>query len=84
MPETPTIRLLAFARYAELLGCSTMEIALPEPPTVDRLIEVVRALPGGEGLPPAVLVAVNARQAGGADHVAPGDEVAILPPMAGG
>lgn len=84
MPQPPTIRLLAFARYAELLGRESLELPLPEPPTVERLIESVRALPGGEGLPPVVLVAVNARQAGGADHVAPGDEVAILPPMAGG
>lgn len=79
-----TVRVLAFARYADLLGADSLEVPVPTPPTVAGLVASVRRLPGGSGLPPVVLVAVNAHQAGPDDPITPGDEVALLPPMAGG
>jgi molybdopterin converting factor small subunit len=82
MPES--IRVLLFARYAELLGADRVELASRGPLTVADVVERVRALPGGAALPPALLCAVNLRQATGSDIVAPGDEVALLPPLAGG
>lgn len=82
MPES--IRVLLFARYAELLGADRVELASPGPVTVADLLERVRALPGGDALPSALLCAVNLRQATASDIVAPGDEVALLPPLAGG
>ena len=82
MPES--IRVLLFARYAELLGTDRVELMSHGPVTVADLLDQVRALPGGAALPSALLCAVNLRQATGSDIVAPGDEVALLPPLAGG
>jgi molybdopterin converting factor small subunit len=84
MSENPSIRILAFARYAELLGAGRFELSLPNPPTVQRALEDVRQLPGGGDLPTRILVALNARQAQLSDPVVAGDELALLPPMAGG
>ena len=78
------IRVLLFARYAELLGAERVELSAPAPLSVGDLLERVRALPGGSALPPTMLCAVNLRQATLSDPVAPGDEVALLPPLAGG
>lgn len=84
MSDSAALQVLLFARYAELLGTSRLELALPEPATVSALVRVVRGLPGGDQLPEHPLVAVNARQAGAGDPLRAGDEVALLPPMAGG
>jgi molybdopterin converting factor small subunit len=84
MSRPDEIRVLLFARYADLLQRSELALPMPAPATVAAVIEAVRALPGGHALPGHPLVAVNARQAGEADPVEPGDEVAFLPPMAGG
>ncbi|MFN2315054.1 MAG: MoaD/ThiS family protein [Gemmatimonadales bacterium] len=84
MSEPPPIRILAFARYAELLGADRLELALPNPPTVQGVLDDVRRLPGGDQLPDRILVALNARQAQLGDSVTAGDELALLPPMAGG
>lgn len=84
MTANSSIRILAFARYAELLGADRFELSLPDPPTVQGALEHVRRLPGGEQLPTRLLVALNARQAKLGDPVAAGDELALLPPMAGG
>jgi molybdopterin converting factor small subunit len=73
-----------FARYAELLGAESVELTAPGPESVGELIDRVRALPGGSALPRVMLCAVNLRQATLSDPVAPGDEVALLPPLAGG
>ena len=61
-----------------------MSVALPTPATAADVLRAVLALPGGERLPPAPLVAVNQRYATLADPVQPGDEVALIPPVAGG
>lgn len=84
MADAPTLQVLLFARYAELLGAERLEMAVPDPPTVARVLELLRQVPGGDQLPASPLVAVNARQARAADPVRAGDELALLPPMAGG
>jgi molybdopterin synthase sulfur carrier subunit len=82
MPES--IRVLLFARYAELLGADRVDLALSAPVTVGDVLDRVRTLPGGSALPRTMLCAVNLRQATHSDLVSPGDEVALLPPLAGG
>ena len=77
-----TVRL--FARYAELLGAERVEVMLPPNACVADLIDALRALPGGASLPARPFVAVNLSQASGRDAVQPGDELALLPPLAGG
>lgn len=81
---TEHVQVLLFARYAELLGTDSLEIGVGGGATVQDVLLSVRALPGGAELPPRVLCAVNLRQAELGDSVRGGDELALLPPMAGG
>lgn len=78
------VRVTTFARYAELLGTTTLEIDLPGPATVGTLIAALRSLPGGESLPTQPLVAVNHAFATCDAPLATEDDVALLPPLAGG
>ena len=81
---TGTIRVQLFARYAELFGSEYVELSSVGVHTVADVLERLRALPGGEFLGSATLVAVNLRQAKPAAPIVPSDEIAILPPLAGG
>lgn len=77
-------RVLTFASYAEVLGGTSLEVDLPDVATVADVIRALRALPGGASLPGLPLVAVNRRLAEPGTSVRPGDELALLPPLAGG
>lgn len=79
-----SINVLLFARYADELGSDTVTVSLPAGATAADVLHAVRSLPGAERLPPQPLVAVNERYASLSDPVRPGDEVAIIPPVAGG
>jgi molybdopterin synthase sulfur carrier subunit len=83
---TPTlsVRVLLFGSYAEILGFDATELALESPATVGDAVERLRALPGGERLPPRPLCALNLSQTKATAPLARGDELAILPPLAGG
>lgn len=79
------IRLKFFARYAELVGREDLELPLPAPATVAEVVRQVRAaVPGAAQLPERPLTAVNLRHARPDAPVRDGDEVAFLPPLAGG
>ena len=79
-----TILALFFASYADAFGRDHMEMEVPQGSTVGDFLRQVRALDPDRRLPPAPLVAVNERYAR-ADHVLhQGDEVAVIPPVAGG
>jgi len=84
MPDTNSLTVLLFARYAELLGAAELRLPMPVPATVAGLVLHLRGVQGGAELPERLLVAVNARQVGLDQALQPGDEVALLPPMAGG
>ncbi|HVZ47235.1 MAG TPA: MoaD/ThiS family protein [Gemmatimonadaceae bacterium] len=75
--------MLLFASYAEAFGGSRMDIALADDATVADLLEELQAMARARGLPPAA-VAVNQEYAAATRRLAPGDEVAIIPPVAGG
>jgi molybdopterin synthase sulfur carrier subunit len=79
-----TVTALLFASYAEALGSDRVELALENHATVRDVVEHLRALPGGGALPPLPLVAVNLTYAAADQRVESGDEVAIIPPVAGG
>jgi molybdopterin converting factor small subunit len=81
---TTTVRILLFASYAERLGVESLELRLSEPATVSQAIERVRALPGGSELPPRPLCALNLAHVTVDHAISEGDELAILPPLAGG
>jgi len=79
-----TVTALLFASYAEALGSDRVELALSGQPTVRDVVDRLRALPGGGALPESPLVAVNLTYAGADQRVESGDEVALIPPVAGG
>jgi molybdopterin converting factor small subunit len=82
--STVTVRVLLFASYAETLGFDAVELVLDSPATVADAVERLRTLPRGERLPPRPLCALNFAQAGINAPISSGDELAVLPPIAGG
>jgi molybdopterin synthase sulfur carrier subunit len=88
MPTTAipslTVRVLLFASYAETLGLDAVELTFDGAASVEDAIARLRALPGGERLPLKPLCAVNLSQVGLDTLLTTGDELAILPPLAGG
>ena len=82
--EPMSVTVLLFASYADALGASSLRVDLPVDATVADVLARLRARPGAERLPPSPLVAVNQRYATAASLVRPGDEVAVIPPVAGG
>ena len=82
--STVTIRVLLFASYAELLGSDALEIMLENPARVSDALERLRAVPGGDRLPPKPLCALNLSQVEPDTVLRVGDELAILPPLSGG
>jgi len=79
-----TVTALLFASYAEALGSDRVELALSHRATVREVVAQLRALPGGAALPDSPLVAVNLTYARADQRVVSGDEIAIIPPVAGG
>lgn len=77
--------MLFFAAYRELAGEGDAVVALPERSTVATLLSALRGR--GDGLaqlPDQVAVAVNQQYAARETVLADGDEVALIPPVAGG
>ena len=79
-----TVTVLLFASYADLLGARSIDLELPSGATVRQLVDTLTALPGADRLPPKPLVAVNQGYAAEGRVLQPGDEVAVIPPVAGG
>jgi molybdopterin converting factor small subunit len=76
--------ILLFARYADELGGESVTVELPANATAADVLSAVRRLPGADRLPTAPLIAVNERYASPGDPVRPGDDIALIPPVAGG
>lgn len=79
-----TVTALLFASYADVLGTDRLTLDLESGATAADALERIRALPGGDRLPPAPLLAVNEVYARPTQPLAPGDELAVIPPVAGG
>jgi len=78
------IRLRLFASYAEAFGREEIPLDLPAGATAADALAAVRARPGADRLPPQPMIAVNQRYAKPEVALADGDEVALIPPVAGG
>lgn len=79
------VRTLFFAAYRDLVGQSQVDVEVPDGCTVSQLVAVLR----GRGapftaLPQAPAVAVNLAYALHDVRLSAGDEVAFIPPVAGG
>ncbi|MGE0441475.1 MAG: MoaD/ThiS family protein [Gemmatimonadales bacterium] len=79
-----SISVQLFARYADLLGASRLEVPSARADSIAEVVCYLRSLPGGDALPERPFVAVNHAQVGEDYRPQPGDEIALLPPMAGG
>ena len=79
------VKLLAFAGTRDIVGAAETELALAGPCTVEELLgEVCRRYPALEPHRRSLRVAVNGTYAKPGERVALGDEVALIPPVAGG
>ena len=79
-----TVRVLLFASYADALGASEVNVELPSGARVSDVLSRVKSLAAGKRVPDKPLVAVNQRYARADQPVGENDEVAIIPPVAGG
>jgi len=79
-----TVTVLLFASYADALGKSAIELDLPPGATVRAILDRLAEMPGGDRLPPRPLVAVNEEYASANTPLRGGEEVAVIPPVAGG
>jgi molybdopterin converting factor subunit 1 len=78
------MRVLLFASYADALGGPSVDVAVPDGATVADVVAAVRGLAGARSLPPEPLVAVNHAYAPRDHVVRASDEIALIPPVAGG
>ena len=81
---TMTVKVLLFASYADALGQSAIELDVAPGSTVRDILGTLCAMPGGDRLPPRPLVAVNQEYASASTTLQGGEEVAVIPPVAGG
>lgn len=79
-----SVRVLLFASYAEALGTSSLTLDCEPGATVGDVLARVQQRAGGSRIPPRPLVALNESYADAATPLAANDEVAIIPPVAGG
>ncbi len=78
------VRLLLFAHYRDLAGQDELELELPAGSTARELVEQLRADPLLHSLPVEPAIAVNRTYASLSAALVDGDEVALIPPVAGG
>jgi molybdopterin converting factor small subunit len=82
--STVTVRVLLFGSYAEAAGQTSLTLSVPAPATVASVLRLLRARADGARLPERPLCAVNLAHARLDTAISQGDEIAILPPLAGG
>ena len=85
LPVSIPVRTLFFAAYRDLIGTPELPLDVAEGATVADLVRDLR----GRGhpfdaLPAEPAVAVNRIYAAPSEVLGPGDEVAFIPPVAGG
>ena len=80
-----SVQALFFAAYRDLLGTRTLSVDLPAGATVADLVASLRGRGGPfSALPTEPAVAVNRAYALLSETLHAGDEVAFIPPVAGG
>ncbi len=83
--QSMRVHLLFFASYRDLAGTAEMELDVPDDATAATVVERLRARGGTLArLPASPVVAVNREYAALSTPLRAGDELAFLPPVAGG
>ena len=77
------MKALLFASYADAFGSAEVPLLLVVGSTVGDAVAAVRAK-SPAAIPAHPLVALNERYARYEDALASGDEIALIPPVAGG
>ncbi len=79
------LQVLLFASYAHAFGADSVTVTVPDAATIADVVGLLRAMPGGAVLPATPVVAVDRRYLrGGNVTVSAGQEIALIPPVAGG
>lgn len=79
------VRVLLFASYREIAGASQVEVRVPDGTTVHGVLQELRSRGAPFDRLPADAAAARNREYVASDTVlADGDELALLPPVAGG
>jgi len=78
------VSILLFATFAEAAGRDRLEAVLPDGAVAGDALAFVRSQPWAGRLPPSPALAVNLRYAKPGLALRDGDEVAVIPPVAGG
>ena len=78
------IRSLFFATYRDMAGSDELAVELPAGARVQDLVLRLRARNGLGAMPETPVVAVNMTYAPLSTELRDGDEVAFIPPVAGG
>ncbi|MEP6622795.1 MAG: MoaD/ThiS family protein [bacterium] len=79
-----SVTVLLFASYADAFGASSIALDVPAQATVADVLAELGKRPGAELLGARPLVAVNQRYAQSGLRINAGDEIALIPPVAGG
>jgi len=85
-PPVQQLDVLLFASVADAFGAGQLRLAVPAGALAGEVRDLLlaEARRRGAELPAACRLAVNQRFAVDGEPVAPGDEVALIPPVAGG
>jgi sulfur-carrier protein len=82
---TIAVRIRLFARYSEVTDTESVSLELRAGATVADAVRQLRArIPNGNLLPERPLAAVNLEHVLADRRLSDGDELALLPPLAGG
>lgn len=80
-----SVQALFFAAYRDLVGTGSMAVELPSGATVADLVEELRSRGAPfDALPAEPAIAVNRSYAFPDEQLSSDDEVAFIPPVAGG
>jgi molybdopterin converting factor subunit 1 len=79
-----TVTVQLFASYAEAFGTQQLEVSLDQGSTVADLLRRIKSLPEAHSLLPPARVAVNRRFVAADKLLGSADEIALIPPVAGG
>lgn len=80
-----TLRVLLFAAVREAVGAAELTMPVPEAPTAGAVLDALCArTPSLRAYVPSLRVAVNGHYVALDEAVRAGDEVAVIPPVAGG
>lgn len=78
------LSVLLFAHYREMVPSPSVDLEVRTGATVREAIARLRAMPGWEALPEEPTVAVNREYSRPDRELHAGDELALIPPVAGG